>query len=447
MPKPVSPPSTTNRAPASITLSNNTLAENSAAGTDIGILKVADPNKGDTFSFVLSDDRFELVSADKGSYVLQLAAGAEIDYEAALSDIPLSVTATDSGNLAKTQAFVISVTNVNEAPGSIALSSSTVTENVPGAVIGTLSATDPEGNPISYSVTDPLFEIAESTIGVFNVLKLKAGESLDHDEASITNLHPIDITASDGVLSSTQTINVSVENDPSDDGPLEIVLTEGPDTFDGSARDEIIHALGGDDSIDGMAGNDRLFGYAGNDTLRGGEGTDEIYGGLGADLLYGGEGNDFIFDDLGANAMYGEGGDDTVMVFGSNNASNIVDLGVGRDWVEIQNSFSATVTTGAGLDQIVLQDISQNTSVTDFTPGAGGDIVKLESWFLEFGATAELVQKGGNAELLTDVDGSGGFHQWQTHVVFQNVSVTDLTADNFQGWTPVVPTTTSDTFA
>jgi hypothetical protein len=68
----------------------------------------------------------------------------------------IRVRTTDAGGLTYDGTFTINVTNVNEAPTNIALSSSSISENVPtGTTIGTLSATDPDaGDTFTFELYD-----------------------------------------------------------------------------------------------------------------------------------------------------------------------------------------------------------------------------------------------------------------------------------------------------
>lgn len=60
--------------------------------------------------------------------------------------------------------------------------------------------------------------------------------------------------------------------------------TEGNDRrLNGSRKDDVIDALGGNDRLDGKAGRDVLLGGAGKDTLKGGNGADILNGGAGGD--------------------------------------------------------------------------------------------------------------------------------------------------------------------
>ncbi|MEN9360695.1 MAG: hypothetical protein RL095_2230, partial [Verrucomicrobiota bacterium] len=157
-----------NDAPTAIQLSHTSVNENQP-GAGIGKVTVIDPNSKDVFSFVLSDSRFEIVNGD-----LRLKAGVSLNFENEAA-IPLVITATDRGGLSVSQSFNLSVNNVNEAPNGLSLSAASLAENTAGAVIGSLSPSDPEGGPFTYLVNDPRFEV------VGGLLKLKAASSLDFE--------------------------------------------------------------------------------------------------------------------------------------------------------------------------------------------------------------------------------------------------------------------------
>ncbi len=88
------------------------------------------------------------------------------------------------------------------------LSASKVSENSAGAVIGTLSVTDPDaGDKQSFSVSDGRFEV------VNNQLKLKSGVSLDYEQGSSVS---VTVTATDGgnnQISKAFTVNVGDVNE------------------------------------------------------------------------------------------------------------------------------------------------------------------------------------------------------------------------------------------
>ena len=96
----------------------------------------------------------------------------------------------------------IKVGDVNEAPIDIDLSGNTLVENVAGAVIGTLTAIDPDaGDSHSFEVSDPRFEVVDGQLklkdGVFDRLRDRAGLERGRDrdrqrrQQGAGNLHPL----------------------------------------------------------------------------------------------------------------------------------------------------------------------------------------------------------------------------------------------------------------
>ncbi|MFN3718632.1 MAG: DUF5801 repeats-in-toxin domain-containing protein [Rhizobium rhizophilum] len=214
-----------NEKPTEITLSASTVAEN-AAGAVIGALATMDPDAGDTHSYTVDDDRFEVLGGQ-----LKLKDGVSLDHEVAAS-VNVTVTTTDAGGLSHDQTFAITVTNVNEKPTEITLSASTVAENAAGAVIGTLATTDPDaGDTHSYTVDDDRFEVLSGQ------LKLKDGVSLDHEAAASVN---VKVTTTDaGGLSHDQTFAITVTN--VNEKPTEITLSAS--TVAENAAGAVIGAL------------------------------------------------------------------------------------------------------------------------------------------------------------------------------------------------------------
>jgi calcineurin-like phosphoesterase family protein len=102
----------------------------------------------------------------------------------------------------------VGVAGANQAPTNITLvAGQSFTENVAGAIVGTLSVADPDpGDAHTLSVSDPRFEV------VNNQLKLKNGIRVDYEREQRISL---DITATDpGNLSVTRTFAVTVGDVP-----------------------------------------------------------------------------------------------------------------------------------------------------------------------------------------------------------------------------------------
>lgn len=101
----------------------------------------------------------------------------------------------------------------NSAPTAISLSTAAITEDVVGAVVGTLSATDDDTAGIVFTLSDDeqYFEINEG-----NVLQLKSALALNAEQVEALD---VTVTATDaGDLSFTQTLTVSVTDLESQDG-------------------------------------------------------------------------------------------------------------------------------------------------------------------------------------------------------------------------------------
>ena len=198
-----------NQPPTDITLSNAGVAENQPSGTVVGTLSTTDPDSGDTFTYTL-------VGGDTGAFSVDgdmLKTAASFDYEAKNS-YSIEIRATDSGSpaLSYDEIFTISVTNVNEQPliGDQVFS---IAENsVNGTVVGTVTASDPDGNSLTYSITDGNTSNAFSINPATGQLTVAISTALDYE---ITSNFGLTIQAADDgtpALSKTATITVNLIN-------------------------------------------------------------------------------------------------------------------------------------------------------------------------------------------------------------------------------------------
>nr|MBP6014311.1 hypothetical protein [Alphaproteobacteria bacterium] len=209
------PPPEDNKAPTDIALDNTTIAEN-AAGAVVGTLSTVDPDAGDTHSYAVSDSRFEVVGGQ-----LKLKDGVSLDHEGE-PNVSVTVTSTDASGAWVSEAFDITVANVNEGPSDIGLSNATISENAVGAVVGTLSTVDPDaGDTHSYTVSDSRFEV------VGGQLKLKDGVSLDHEATPNVSVTVTSTDASGASVSEAFDITVANVNEgPSDIGLSNATISE-----------------------------------------------------------------------------------------------------------------------------------------------------------------------------------------------------------------------------
>ncbi len=173
----------TNEAPTAISLSNNVVAENQAAGTVVGTFTTVDPDAGDTHAYSMVAGAG---STDNTSFAIvnnTLVTALPLDFEAQ-SSYSIRIRSTDSGGLFTEEVFVITVTDVNEAPTAIQLSNTTFSENQPeDTVIGTLSTTDPDaGDTHTYTIVEgegdaDFFTIVDDTLVTAQALDFSAQSS------------------------------------------------------------------------------------------------------------------------------------------------------------------------------------------------------------------------------------------------------------------------------
>jgi hypothetical protein len=123
------------------------------AGTDVGTLTTTDPDAGDTFTYTFATGTGDTDNASFAIVGDKVQTVAALDFDTK-SSYSIRVRSTDAEGLFTEETFVITVTDVNEAPTAIALSNLTVADLSPaGTTIGTLSTTDPDaGDTFSYEL-------------------------------------------------------------------------------------------------------------------------------------------------------------------------------------------------------------------------------------------------------------------------------------------------------
>jgi hypothetical protein len=197
-----------NEAPTAVELDNLTVEEH-VDGDVVGNVTVTDPDDGDTHTITVSDNRFEVVGGQ-----LKLKDGETLDHETE-STVSLDITAEDSSGSDLTENFVITVNDVNETPTDIAVDNLAVDENAEAAVVGNVTIADPDdGDTQAFTLSDNRFEV------VGGQLRLKAGESLDHEAEPTVSL---DITVEDsGGLEVTEPFVITVND--LNEAPTDIAL-------------------------------------------------------------------------------------------------------------------------------------------------------------------------------------------------------------------------------
>jgi Ca2+-binding RTX toxin-like protein len=103
---------------------------------------------------------------------------------------------------------------------------------------------------------------------------------------------------------------IGVEEFASDPRGCTITGSDADEVLRGTAKADVICALGGDDVVRARGGDDVVFGDAGNDEVHAEAGDDTVYGGDGDDALAGGRDWDVLSGGPGNDALAGGPGPD-----------------------------------------------------------------------------------------------------------------------------------------
>lgn len=199
-----------NESPIALTLSANSLPENSLANALVGTLNTQDPDVGDSHTYSLVTGTGD---TDNSAFTLvgkELRINNSPDFETKPT-YSIRVKTTDASGLSFEQILAIDITNVNEAPVNIALDKNSVLENAAGAVIGNITVTDPDAIAVflnnTVTVSDNRFEVINNN----SILQLKLKNELSLDYETEKQV-PIALTATDaGNSSLTYSKNFTID--------------------------------------------------------------------------------------------------------------------------------------------------------------------------------------------------------------------------------------------
>lgn len=173
----------------------------------------------------------------------------------------------------------------------------------------------------------------------------------------------------------------------------------------------------------------RVIAGALDDTLQGGPGADDLNGGAGNDALTAGGHGGFGNWNYGTDTMTGGPGDDIFYDLGTDGASGVYTGGAGRDLFII-----------GPYDSFFEGRIQYNDTITDFTPGAGGDALQWSDAYEQayWKGQLRIVPSGSDVLVQYFLEGPAPDSQaqsmdysWHTLVTLQNVSFSALTQANF----------------
>ena len=116
----------------------------------------------------------------------------------------VEVTVANDLNLSDQKTITVAVQDVNEQPVLEESGFSILKSSAEGKMVGTVTATDSEGDDISYSIEGDIFAI-DSDSGEITVADTTALQATDNETLEIA------VTASDGEAETTANVNVQLE--------------------------------------------------------------------------------------------------------------------------------------------------------------------------------------------------------------------------------------------
>lgn len=225
-----------NDTPTDIGLSNATLNEHTAVNSLIGNLSATDADlPGDTFTYSIQSDpdgKFQI-----NGNRLELASA--LNYEVSGTH-NVTIRVDDGNGGTYDEAFVITVTDVNDTPSDISLDNSDIMENSPpGELVGTFSTTDEDlpGDTFTYTIqNDPAGKFR------INGDRLEVDAAINHE---LVGSHSVTVRTDDGqggIYDETFTITIVDIND----APTAIAL-DNLDIYENSSAGTLVGLLSATD--------------------------------------------------------------------------------------------------------------------------------------------------------------------------------------------------------
>jgi hypothetical protein len=207
-----------NEAPAGASLAGGAVNEGAANGTPVGTVTGSDPDAGAvlTYSFTPGGDAGGRFAINPTSGQITVANGALLDRETAASH-GVTVRVTDQGGLFTDVALTLTVNNVNEAPvissnGGAVSAALSLGENA--TAVMTFAAGDPDvGTTLTWSIAGGAdagrFTIDSAT----GALSFATAPNFEMPaDAGANNVYDVEVRVSDGVLTDTQILAITVNN-------------------------------------------------------------------------------------------------------------------------------------------------------------------------------------------------------------------------------------------
>ena len=213
-----------NEAPTITSAATANVAENTSVVLTVTSFD-QDVGATDTYSIVGGADQARFsIDPVTGALTFNAPPDFETPTDANADNVYLVQVQVTDGALTDTQNIAVTVTNVNEAPTLTSLAGVNVIENE--AAVQNVTATDPDaGTTLTYSIiggTDAADFTINPTTGALTFNTLPDFEN-PHD-SDTDNVYEVEVQVSDGTLSDSHTITVTVTNE----SPERPVFTSSP---------------------------------------------------------------------------------------------------------------------------------------------------------------------------------------------------------------------------
>ncbi|NMG20146.1 alkaline phosphatase [Brasilonema bromeliae] len=156
-------------------------------------------------------------------------------------------------------------------------------------------------------------------------------------------------------------------------GSSEKPLLQEPQTYYGSAGNDVVYTGSESDTIYAGEGDNRIFVNNGDNKVFAGSGNDLVYAGIGNDVIYVGEGDNTVFAGAGNDEIYGGAGDDQFYAGAGDDliyageGNNIISAGTGNDTVYVGSGENGFILN-AGIGSVTIYGFTSD----DYISRGGG---------------------------------------------------------------------------
>jgi len=210
-----------NETPTDIALSASAINENVAANSTVGTLSSTDPDASDTFTYTLvaGTGDTDNVSFNISGNSLRITSSPDFETQNSYS---VRIRTTDQGGLSYEEAFTITINDVNEDPTDIALSASSINENVAAnSTVGTLNSTDPDvANTFTYTLVIGLGDTDNASFNISsNSLRITTSPDFETQNSYSVRIQ----TTDQGGLSYEESFTITIND--INETPTDIALS------------------------------------------------------------------------------------------------------------------------------------------------------------------------------------------------------------------------------